>query len=349
MSLRLNNLEKEAGVLGALLQFAICAGLIVVAGSFMARCADAIAEITKLGRLLVGSILLAGATSLPELTVDISAIRMNMPNLAVGDLLGSCLMNLLILAVLDLSYYSRGKMLSKQAAVHALSGSMCAALTSLVALGVLTGKAFEAYAIFNLSPWSLLIAVGYAFGVRLIYFDQRFSAGENQEQLSSEIPVPAGMILRKALTGFGLCTIVILLSGPFMARAAGTLAEESGLGTTFVGTTLVAISTSLPELVSSIAALRLGARDLAIGNIFGSNVFNLLLLVPLDLLHPKPLFAVVSQNHAITCLAAIGGTMIVVMGQLYRVESRKTFIDPDAWLVIFTVVSAMVLLYYLPT
>ncbi|WP_425615284.1 sodium:calcium antiporter [Anatilimnocola sp. NA78] len=335
-------------MLGPLLQFLACAAVIIVAGTFLAFCADAIAEITKLGRLVVGSVLLAGATSLPELTVDISAIRMNMPDLAVGDLLGSCLANLLILALLDLSTYSRGKMLSKQAAAHALSGSLSAALLSLVTIGLLTGKAFADYQVVSLSIFSLLIIVAYLFGVRLVYLDQRIAAQEQRAQEPPEHESPPGMTLTAALLGFAACAGVILLSGPFMAEAAGKLAEQTGLGKTFVGTTLVAISTSLPELVSSIAALRMGALDLAIGNVFGSNAFNILLLAPLDLALPHSLFAAVSQEHVLTCTAAIFATMVVIMGQLYRSESRVSLIEPDAWLVICIVVGAMALLYYLP-
>ena len=83
--------------------------------------------------------------------------------------------------------------------------------------------------------------------------------------------MPAGMTLGKALAGFGISALAILVSGPYMAEAAGQIADETGLGKTFVGSTLVAFSTSLPEIVSSLAALRMGAIDLAIGNVFGSN------------------------------------------------------------------------------
>ena len=121
----------------AVLQFVLLAAVIIAAGSVLTRCADAIAELTGLGRLLVGSVLLAGATSLPELTVDLSAIRLNLPDLAVGDLVGSSLMNLLILAVMDLSHRSRGRMLSRAAAAHALSGTLTIALTALVGVGIL--------------------------------------------------------------------------------------------------------------------------------------------------------------------------------------------------------------------
>ncbi|MDZ4851644.1 MAG: sodium/calcium exchanger protein [Pirellulaceae bacterium] len=96
------------------LEFLVLAVVVALAGTFLAKSADQIAEITRLGRLLIGSVLLAAATSLPELTVDISAVRQGMPDLAVGDLFGSSLMNLLILAALDLAHRSGGKMLSRE-------------------------------------------------------------------------------------------------------------------------------------------------------------------------------------------------------------------------------------------
>jgi cation:H+ antiporter len=339
---------KGAAVLYTLLQFAVCAVIIVVAGTFLTQYADAIAEITKLGRLVVGSVLLAGATSLPELTVDISAVRMGLADLAVGDLLGSSLMNLLILAVLDLSHHSRGKMLSRQGAAHALSGSVSAGLMGLVALGLLTGKAFEPFAVFGISPAIFLLVIAYCFGVRLVYLDQRIAVRTAAEQGEAATSVRSGMTLTKAILGFAICAAVIFISGPYLAEAAGELADKTGLGNTFVGTTLVALSTSLPEMVSMLAALRLGAIDLAIGNAFGSNAFNMILFAPLDFVHQESLLATVSPRHAITCVAAMLATLVAIMGQLYQPESRTRLIEPDAWLVILIVVGALGLIYYVP-
>jgi cation:H+ antiporter len=326
-----------------LLQFGVCAVVIIIAGTFLSKYADAIAELTGLGRLLVGSVLLAGATSLPELTVDVSAVRLGAVDLAVGDLLGSSLMNLLILALLDLTRHSRGRMLSKQAAAHALAGSMSAALTCVVVIGLLTGKAFGDYELVGFSPAVLVVAAAYCFGVRLVFLDQRIAqrAADVQHQAS------AGISMRAALAGFAVCAAAILLAGPFLAEAADELAEKSGLGGTFVGTSLVAFSTSLPELVSSLAAVKLGAHDLAIGNVFGSNAFNMLLLAPLDAVHAGPLLAAVSVSHVVTGVAAVLATLVAVMGQLYQSESRTRLIDPDAWLVILIVIWALVLVYYL--
>lgn len=339
---------KGRKLISASLQFIVCAAIIIVAGSFLTRFADAIAELTGLGRLLIGSVLLAGATSLPELTVDISAIRMGMADLAVGDLLGSSLFNLLILAALDLSVYSRGRMLSRQAAAHALSGSFSAVLTGIVGLGLLTGPALAPYAVGGVSPAIVVVMIGYVLGVRLVYLDQRISAAGGDGQPPEEMPIPAGLTLPRALAGFAVCAVIILVTGPFLATAAGELAELTGLGKTFVGTTLVALSTSLPELVSMLAALRMKATDLAIGNVFGSNAFNMILFAPLDFLYPQSLFAVVSHEHLITCIAAILATLIAVMGQLYRAEKRLSFIEPDAWLMVTVIIGSLALIYYLP-
>jgi cation:H+ antiporter len=334
-------------MLPALVQFLVCAAVIVVAGTFLSKYADAIADITGFGRLVVGSVLLAGATSLPEMTVDISAVRLGAVDLAVGDLLGSSLMNLLILAILDLSLHSRGRMLSRQGAAHALAGSVATALTAIVGIGLTTGKALGPNAIFGVSPAIYVVVAAYIFAVRLVYLDQKIALQAAADAGNPISQVHPGMTLPRALTGFAICALAILIAGPFLASASDQLAQKSGLGGTFVGTTLVAFSTSLPELVSSFAALRMGAHDLAIGNVYGSNAFNMVLLAPLDIVHPGPLLASLSPGHLITCVAAILATQVAVLGQLYQAESRTKLIEPDAFLLILTVLAALALVYYI--
>ena len=140
---------------------------------------------------------------------------------------------------------------------------------------------------------------------------------------------------------------MLFITGPHLAKTAGGLAEATGLGNTFVGTTLVALSTSLPELVSTIVALRMNSFDLAIGNIFGSNTFNMLVFLPLDALQPGSIFASLSTSHVVTCLAVILASAIAVMGQLYNVEKRRPILEPDAWLVVVVIIGALFLVYRL--
>ena len=339
--------ERKMDVTAAIVQFLITAAVIIGAGTVLTRCADAIADLTKMGRLLVGSILLAGATSLPELTVDINAVRLGMPDLAVGDLVGSSLFNLLILAIIDMTHRSRGYMLSRLAAAHALSGTASIALAGAAATFILVSHRFPELAVGPVGFGSLVVATIYLFTVRLVFVDQSISARQPDTH-GGEVLVPAGRLtLSKAVVGFVLSAAVIVFAGPFMAEAAGTLAELSGLGKTFVGSTLVAFSTSLPELVATLTAVRMGAFDLAIGNIYGSNAFNMLLLMPLDIACPGSLLSIVSETHAITCLCTVLITSVAVMGQLYHAEKRIKFIEPDAVLIILLVITSLMLIYWL--
>lgn len=327
----------------AALQFALSAAAIVVAGTFLSKFADAIAERTGLGRLLVGSILLAAATSLPELSVDLNAARMGLPDLAVGDLLGSSLMNLLILGVLDLTPSGRGRVLSRISQAHAMPATLSITLTALAAMSLATRSPSG---ILGVGAGSLAIAAVYLYGVRLVYRDQRHGLPPHVGGPVEPVGPPERMpTLPRALSGFAMSAGAIVLASPYLAESAGELAERTGLGGTFVGTTLVALATSLPELVASLAALRLGAPDLAVGNVLGSNVFNMILLVPIDLAYPGPLFTVVAAAHVMTALATIAITSVVVMGQLYRPERRVRLIEPDGLLVVAMVLGALVTVY----
>lgn len=329
----------------AVLTFVGLAAVIIAAGTLLAHCADSIAEATGLGGLLVGSVLLAGVTSLPELSVDLSAVRMNMADLAVGDLLGSSLMNLLILAVLDLTHFSRGRMLNRMASAHALSGLFSIGLTGLVGLAILISAKSQGWTFLGAHVCIWVLVVCYFLGVRIVFLDQRLATQALQNEAAPKQQPSPGTIWRAAI-GFGIAGTVILFIGPALARAAGHVAELSGLGNTFVGTTFIALSTSLPELTASLIAIRLGAFDLAVGNIFGSNAFNMILFLPLDLVFPGVLFASVNPVHALSAFAIIVATSIVLMGQLYHVETRRRFLEPDAVLVILTIFAALGVVYY---
>lgn len=329
----------------AILQFVISALLIVAAGTVLTRCADAIAESTGLGRLVVGTVFLGAATSLPELSVDISAVRMNLPNMAVGDLFGSCLFNLLILAVVDLFRRTPGGMLSRSAAAHALSGANAIVLAAVVGIFLLFERLVDFGGIFGFSLGSLIVVPAYLFGLRLTYFDQRMASARIAGETSAEELAGRRWPLKTAIIGYVGAAIAILVVAPWLAQAAGTIAEQLGVSGTFVGTTLVAFTTSLPELVATVAAVRIHAYDLAIGNVFGSNTFNLLMLFPLDIFHEGPLFAALAPEQGLTCFAVVLVTAIVILGQLYRVEKRVLFVEPDAGLVIVLVIATLWMIY----
>ncbi len=335
-------------------QFVGLSAVVATAGVLLTQSADRIATATGLGRLLVGSILLASATSLPELSVDVAAVRGGMPDLAAGDLLGSSLMNLLILAGVDLAQRSGRRMLSREAASHALSATLSIALAGLVGVAVLTAGRLPAVTFLGIGGWSWAILVAWLLGSRMLFIDQRISVRAAVDAEAGAVDkaqpeTPAQLRQGLALPGlvFAAAAVALLVAGPHLAIVADQLAEKSGLGQTFVGTTLVAITTSLPELVASIAAVRMGAFDLAIGNTFGSNCFNMILFVPLDAVHDGPLFTAIAPVHALTVLAVIVATSIAVLGQLYHEERRIPLFEPDAVLVLLVVFGALTMIYHL--
>lgn len=325
------------------LQFAGAALAIVVAGTFLTRYADAIGERTGLGRTLAGIVLLATATSLPELTVDCNLARMGLPNLALGDLLGSSLLNLLILAILDLAHRGPTRMLSRTAVAHALSATMSIVMTAICLLFLLVPVE---YTFAGVGPGPIVLGITYVLGLRLVYFDQRFAAEQQAAEPSKDrhAHLPS---LNRAAVGYAAATLVILLAAPLLASAAEGLADATGLGGTFIGTTLVALSTSLPELVTTLAAVRAGAFDLAVGNIFGSNTFNMVILVPVDSFYQGSLLTSASPTHAVTAASVILVTAVAVAGLLYRPEKRFWLIEPDALLVILLVFGSLGLVYHL--
>ena len=330
-----------------IIQFLVAAAIIIAAGAALIAFGDIISHRTKLGGMVVGGILIAGATSLPELAVDINAVLIGSPDLAVGDLLGSSLFNLLILAALDLTRYSHGRMFSETSARHALTASMSIALTAIAALFILLGPVLKDVTLLRFGPGSVMLVAAYALGIRLLYHQKRDTkeSEEKNDPASSWFGVKK-LELRGAIVGYAITAAVILAAAPFLAKAADNLAERSGLGGTFFGSTFVALCTSLPEMVTTFTAVRIKAFDLAIGNIFGSNCFNMVLLVLLDSVDTGSLLSAVAQTHVYTALCVIVVTTVVILGQLYRVEKKKPFLEPDALLAIFLILCALTGLYF---
>jgi cation:H+ antiporter len=309
--------------------------VVVLAGSALARYADAIADATRLGRLWVGSVLLAGATSLPELATDVAAVRFGAVDLAVGDLFGSSMANMLILALIDL-LPPRRQVLRSAAFEHALAACLAISLNALAAVFVLARPAASALGV---SPGSLVLLVAYLAGTRAVFLHTRHTLPAAAAEAAPALP------LRRAALGFGVAAAAIPLAAPVFAWSAKGIAETTGLGHTFVGTWLVGLATSLPELVASLAAVRMGAFDLAVGNLFGSNALNMALFVALDLAQPGALFASLDPSHALAALFAVVLMSLGLAAIVFRAERKLGPLDPDSALMLATYAAALWLLY----
>ncbi len=252
------------------IKFAITAALIALAATQLAKYGDVIAVRTRLSGMFIGVLLMAGATSLPELLTSVSAINQGSPNLAAGNFFGSNTINMLLLAIVDIVHI-RQRILRKAALKHALTGSLAVFLIGLAVFFLIANINVQ---IGWVGLDSLIIIFFYIFSVRLIQVNTPHFGGSGEEADFPENTPP----LWKGIIGFLAAAAVLVLVTPQMVSSANEIAVVTGLGTTFIGIALVALVTSLPEMVTTFAAVRIGADDMAIGNLFGSNMFNIFAL-----------------------------------------------------------------------
>ncbi len=302
------------------LQFLVCTSVIGVAGYQLSRYGDVIAERTGLGRTLVGVIMVATVTSLPELVTGVSSVVIaKVPNIALGDALGSCIFNLLILLFLELGH-PRASIYTLAAQSHILSAGFGVILIGVVALSVLVGE--ELPTIGHVGLYTPVIFIGYILAMRIVLQYELREARARPEEKTSRYP---DISLRRALTGYGIAAAVVVSAGVALPFIGVALARVMGWNNSFVGTLFVAFSTSLPELAVAGSALKLGALDLAIGNLLGSNLFDVAIIAVDDLFYTDgPLFAATSPAHAGTAISAVIMSGAVIAALFYR-PAERTF------------------------
>lgn len=305
------------------LQLGAMAAVILVASHFLARSADVVAEKTGLGRSFVGVMMLATATSLPEVGTGVSAIVLvDAPDLAAGDAFGSNLFNLLIIGLADL-YWRNGPVLSAVKMTSAVVAALGAAMIALAVAAVYVHHATPFASTWHVSPVSVLMIAGFLIAMLLIY---RHESGSDQSEDAEEgtEATYASTSLSSALGTYAAAASAVVAAAVWLAVTGEHIAVEMGWEASFVGTQFLALSTSLPEMATAYAALRLNAPTLAISNVLGSNVFNMgFVLFVDDLVYPRgAIWADVSQVHILSGLIAILMTVIVMVGVLTRPRSR---------------------------
>jgi cation:H+ antiporter len=301
------------------LEFAIGALVIVLAGTRLSRYGDIIARRTGLGGAVIGLALLATVTSLPELAVSATSILLvRSPDLAVGGLLGSNTFNLAIIVLLDILYRS-GPLLSRVHPSHILSAGLGTSFIGIVVALILFYEQGHVVEVFGIGLSSPLFVFMYLFSLGLVSrFEKkaRLEAARQEDQASGS---DGGRLVYWKTAGAALA---IVAAGIWLAKTGERIASLTGWGESFVGNLFLAAATSLPEMVVSIGALRLGAADMAVSNLLGSNLFNMVLIAVCDVLYrPGPLLAAVSPASVMAGLTSLVMTGIVVTALIYRTRS----------------------------
>ncbi|MGD9116405.1 MAG: sodium:calcium antiporter [Dehalococcoidia bacterium] len=304
------------------LQYLACLAIILFAGTKLARYGDAIGEKTGVGGLWIGLVLLAAITSVPELVTGVSSVALvGLPDLAVGTLLGSCLFNLTLIALLDF-LCRKTPVLSRVRMRHIASAAIGVVLLAVVGGTMLAGEALSAVKLGWVGVPSILIIIFYLVAVRQLFVYER----RHPVKSEGELPRYDNLSLKAVWFRFSLAAAAVIGAGIWISFVGDDIAASTGWGASFVGSLFLAIGTSMPELVVTVAALRLGATDMAVADILGSNMFNIAIIFAVDLFYTKgSILSSVANSNLITVAMAITASLLIIFGLRFRRQRKLLF------------------------
>jgi len=331
----------------------LAAGVVIITGARFARLADELCDRLQIGGGWIGLILVATVTSLPELVSGGTATALGNVDLALGGLLGSCSFNVTLIFLLN-ALSGGGSVLRNVSQSHRLSSAFGIGLISVALFGIVLVEKFSG------SPritgtieilWAIGILVTYVGCMRLLY---RFEKREAHARVD-DTRRPVEPSLYSALV---VLAVIIVVASWWLAKISDVLSVHEikalgrPLGATFVGACFLALATSLPELTTAVAAVRIGNLDLALGNLFGSNMFNIAVIPVLKVVSLAQGHTLLMPPHTvqftqslIAGILAIMLTTIAIGGLTYKSERRiiRRF-GFDSILIILTYVGGMYLL-----
>ena len=334
--------------------FCLAAWVVWVSGTRLAVYADEISDRFNLAKEFIGIIFLATATELPEIVTTISAANAGNAKLVLGNMFGGVTMQTAILAVADIFVVRNALTSWPRKPTHALEAVILVILLGVLLIIMLVG---DVVIIFGIGLGAMCLSIAYPLAIVLLrQFDERTSWAPID---IPEEPQPDGVrpfgrdrirdaSTRDLLTRSGLCVILILIAGYTLAQSADAIADKTNLSASFVGVTLLAASTSLPELSTTLAAARIGAYTMAISNIFGSNLIMLLLIFPADVFYRAgPILSEADVATKFSLAAGIVVTAIYIAGILIRRTPKLFGAGLDSIFVLCIYFASLIILYAL--
>jgi len=296
------------------LKLVICVLVIFFSGQKVAKYGDAIAGRTGIGHVWMGVIVIALITSLPELFTGISAVTLvDAPDLAIGDLIGANAFNLFNLAMLDI-FHRNGSIMAVASQAHRLTGWLSLALVVIVAVSIFISSQFSAMSLGWVGWYTPVIIIVYLFSIRqLFYYEKKHPPAQETKLYEGEES------LKRVYINFCISAVFIIGAGIWLATIGDEISEATRWGHSFVGSLFLAFTTTLPEITVSFTAMRIGAVDMAVANMIGSNLFNLTIIPVIDLIYNKgPILAQVSESHLFTAGAVILMSLLFMAGLRFK-------------------------------
>ena len=288
---------------------------VILLGNQLAKFGDVLASLTGWGRLFVGSILVALATSLPELSTNISAVRLDPPNpeLAVGNVLGANMVNMFTMSVVALIF--GGKSFLQR--VSPKQGYLIVLAAILTGSALLFGVFRPEISFWNIGAAAVIVLIIYVVGMWVVYTTRPQDADDGNEE-------DPGITLTRAWVMFGLVSLGVVVAGFFLAWSTDLIAEVTGVASSTLGILAVSVVTTMPEAAATVAAVRMGAPDLGVSGLFGSCVFNVTILSYADPFYREGiLFNQTEPAHFVaggvaTVLILVGLVLILARDRLPR-------------------------------
>ena len=332
-------------VLTAGLVFAAAAAVIAAAGWKLAGVASRIAQRTGLGEALTGAIFLGASTSLSGTVTSVTAAAEGHPELAFSNAIGGIAAQTAFLAIADITYRRANLEHAAASVANMMQGALLVAMLGLI----LAGMSGPEVSVFGLHPVSLFLPVAYVYGMRLVSQAHLTPMWRPQRTPETREDRPAKARHYGGLAGlwsrFAALGAVVGVAGWLIAQSGVVLAQRTGLSETAVGGLFSAVSTSLPELVTCIAAVRQGALTLAVGDIIGGNVFDKLFITLSDAAYRDGslLHASGTQGTFVTALAILV-TGVLLMGMVRREKSGIANIGFESFFVLLLYAAGAVLM-----
>lgn len=297
------------------LLFFVLAVLTVVFAIKISNYADIISKKSVVGGTLIGSSLLGVATSLPELSTSISSIAIDDVDILMGNILGSNMFNIFILAFINLIFLKKFALsFSSKKQLYLLFLNLFLALFLFLSMTFKINLTF-----FHIGLESIFLLIIYIIGFKYISkikenHKEEFLEVENEEEKKKDTRT-----IKTIYILFILVSLFLLGSSSVLTIVGNKIAIITGLGSTFVGSFMIALATSLPEAVSVYIAFKLRNYQLGIGSILTSNLFNIFLLIGTDFFYFKsPIISSVENGHTISVIIGIMMLVFILINFIYK-------------------------------
>jgi len=335
--------------------FAVAAGLIWFGGFRLSVYGDAIAERKNWGRAFVGALLLGVVTSLPEVATSVTAAAIGNPALAVNNLMGGIAMQVAVLAAVDLFFVRGALTFFSPQPVLLMSGVLVVFQLALTLAAMAAG---EFASILGVGLWPLLLMAVYILSLHFLYRYEgrgRWVAADIPDESYQGEPSEAELFLKqhdgtlgRLYLWFGAYATLVLIGGYAASATGDALAVQTGLGASFVGATLIALATSLPEISTTVGAVRVGAYTMAVANIFGTNSLGSALLLVCDIAYPQgQIIETADRSAQFAAAMGILVTCVYLWGLLERRDKTVFGMGVDSALVLLLWTMGLGVLYLL--